>query len=293
MNYQQFVTALKEGVEHLLDNDMCVCIHTALKNNGHERTGLTISDKKVNLSPTIYLEEFYKRYQNGDSVEDITENILNIYREVKFEHSWQVHTISDFEISKEKIVYKIIYAPENELLLQTLPHLCFLDFAIVYYILFEVDEKGTATVPVTEDLIRLWETSLDEIAQLARKNTPKLLPAVFKPMRVVVDELLGNPCENEFQADDIMFVLTNSLRNFGAACMLYHDSLQKIGDFLKENFYILPSSIHEVIIIPESQAPDKQTLSNMVLEINDTQLEPEDILSNHAYFYDWSTNVLK
>ncbi len=293
MNYQQFVITLKERVEHLLDNDMSVSIHTALKNNGHERTGLTISAKQVNLSPTIYLEEFYKRYQNGDSVEAITENILNIYDEVKFEHSWQVHTISDFEISKEKIVYKIIYAPENELVLQTLPHISFLDFAIVYYILFEVDEKGTATVPVTDDLIRLWETSLDEIAQLARQNTPKLLPAVFKPMRVVIDELLDNPCENEFQADDIMFVLSNSLRNFGAACILYHGLLQQIGDFLKESFFILPSSIHEVIIIPESQAPDRQTLSDMVQEINDTQLEPEDVLSNHAYFYDWSTNVLK
>lgn len=292
MNYQQFVMTLKEKVAPILDEGMDVQIHTALKNNGNERVGLTISDKHINLSPTIYLEEYFKHYQNGEPIECIVESILDVYHEIKFEHSWEVHTISDFNFIKEKIVYKIIHAPQNETLLKTLPHVSFLDFAIVFYILFDVDENGTATIPVTDDLIQLWNTNLNEIHQLAKRNTPRLLPAVFKPMRVVVEELLGNPCDNEVQADDIMFVLTNSLRSLGAACVLYDGILTQIGNFLKENYYILPSSIHEVIIIPESQAPDVDTLNEMVLEVNETQVELEDILSNHVYFYDCESEAL-
>ena len=293
MNYQQFIVTLKEQVSSILGENMDIHIHTALKNNGNERIGLTISDKNINLSPTIYLEEYFKHYLNGESLPDIVASILDVYHEVKFEHSWEVHTISDFNFTKEKIVYKIIHAPQNEVLLKTLPYISFLDFAIVFYILFDVDENGTATIPVTHDLIRLWNTTLNEIHQLAKQNTPKLLPAVFKPMRVVIEELLGNPCDDIIQADDIMFVLTNSLRSLGAACILYDGVLTQIGNFLKENYYILPSSIHEVIIIPESQAPDNATLNEMIVEINETQVELEDILSNHVYFYNYEQNELK
>ena len=108
---------------------------------------------------------------------------------------------------------------------------------------------------------------------------------VFKPMRIVIDELMGNPCNNLIQSDDIMFVLTNSLRSFGAICILYEDVLFHIGNLLRENYYILPSSIHEVIIIPESQAPCKETLNEMITEINETQVEIEDVLSDHVYYY--------
>ena len=292
MNFQTFVETIKDKISSLLSDDLSIQIHTTLKNNNNERMGITISDKEVNLSPTIYLEEFYTCFQKGDSIDDIVERLIEIYQEVKFEHSWQVHTISDFELMREKIVYKIIHAPQNETLLESLPHVLFLDFAIVFYILYDIDENGTATIPISHDLLHLWNTSLPEIHQIAKENTTRLLPASFKPMRVVINELLGNLTDNEFQADDCMFVLTNSIRSFGATCIIYEDLLMHLGDFLKENFYILPSSIHEVIIIPESQSPDKEALNSMVIEVNETPVELEDVLSDHVYYYNCHTNTL-
>lgn len=292
MNYQQFVIAIKERVELSLGNGMSIQIHTTLKNNGNERTGLTISDKQINLSPTIYLEEYYKHFENGDSLDDITESILDVYHEVKFEHSWQIHTIMNFDVMKEKIVFKLINASKNETLLQTLPYVPYLDFAIVFYILFDVDEAGTATIPITSELLKLWDTNLDEIHRIAKENTPRILPSNFKPMRVVIEELLGNICEIEVQDDDIMFVLTNSLRSFGAACILYDGVLEQIGKDLEESYYILPSSIHEMIIVPESRSPEKDILNEMVKEINETQVDVEEVLSDHVYYYDCVTRQL-
>lgn len=285
MNYQQFVMELKERLASALGEDADVQLHTTLKNNGYERVGLTISEKHINLSPTIYLEEYYKTFKENDSLDDIVESMIHVYHEIKFEHPWPVHTISDFQIMKEKIVYKIIHAPQNETLLKKLPSVPYLDFAIVFYILFDVTENGTATIPVTDDLIRHWHTTPEEVYQFALINTPKLLPAVFKPMRVVVEELLGHPCEETIPENDSMFVLTNSLRSLGAACILYENILSQIGNFLKENFYILPSSIHETIIIPESQVSGETMLNEMIVEINETQVAVEEVLSDHVYYY--------
>lgn len=292
MNYQQFVIVVKNKVAQHLGEGMSLHIHTALKNNGIERVGLTIIDKRVNISPTIYLEEYYKQFENGISIQDIVESVLDVYHEVKFEHTWQVHTVKDFEMMRSKIVYKLIHAKKNETLLKNMPYIAYLDFAIVFYILFEVDESGTATIPITHELVQLWGVSLDEIQQNAFRNAPTLLPANFKPMQIVIDELMGTNYSDEEYVEDLMFVLTNSLRSFGAACILYDGMLDKISEEIGENYYILPSSIHEMIIVPESNSPSRAHLNEMIAEVNQTQVDEEEFLSDCVYYYDAKTKTL-
>lgn len=291
MNYQQFIVEVKEKVAFILGETMCVQIHTALKNNGKERTGLTISDKQVNISPTIYLEEYYQQFQEGSRIEWIAESISELYKEVKFEHTWDVNAIQDFSCAQSKLAYKLIHANKNELLLSTLPHMRYLDFAIVFYILFEADSSGTATIPVTNELLMLWNTNADELYNIAHANMPSLLPVDFKPMRIVICELLGKPYNNSAE-DNPMYVLTNSLRSFGACSILYDGMLADIGRQLGENYYILPSSIHEVIIVPESKSPSSEDLNDMIVEINETQVANEEVLSDHAYYYSREKNQL-
>ena len=292
MNYQQFVIVVKNKVALALGDGMSLNIHTALKNNGVERVGLTISDKRINISPTIYLEEYYKQFQDGFDMEDIIASILDVYQEVKFEHTWQIHTVKDFEIMRSKIVYKLIHAKKNESLLNKMPYIAYLDFAIVFYILFEVDDSGTATIPITHELIQLWDVSVDEVQQCAFCNAPSLLPASFKPMQIVIDELMGTNLSEQEAIEDLMFVLTNSLRSFGAACILYDGMLDKISEEIGENFYILPSSIHEMIIVPESNSPSREHLNEMITEVNQTQVDEEEFLSACVYYYDRTTRTL-
>ena len=89
-----------------------------------------------------------------------------------------------------------------------------------------------------------------------------------------------------------MYVLTNSLRNLGASCILYPHVLDMAGEIIGEDFYVLPSSIHEVILVPESNAMEQMEMDEMVTEINATQVAEEEILSNHAYFYERETGLL-
>lgn len=285
MNYQQFVVVVKNEVTQLLGEDMTVQTHTALKNNGKERVGLTINDKNINISPTIYLEEYYKQFENGNSISCIANHIIEVYHEVKFDHNWHVHTVKDFNLMRSKIVYKLIHAEKNETLLKGMPFIAYLDFAITFYILFDVDDSGTATIPITHELVQLWGTSVDEIQQNAFHNAPLLLPASFKPMHVVINELLGEDYRECEYTENLMYVLTNSLRSFGAACILYDDILEQISDEIGENFYILPSSIHEMIIVPESNSPSREHLNEMITEVNQTQVDEEEVLSEHVYYY--------
>ena len=170
--------------------------------------------------------------------------------------------------------------------------IAYLDFAIVFYILFEVDDSGTATIPITHELIQLWDVSVDEVQQCAFCNAPSLLPASFKPMQIVIDELMGTNYSEQEAIEDLMFVLTNSLRSFGAACILYDGMLDKISEEIGENFYILPSSIHEMIIVPESNSPSREHLNEMITEVNQTQVDEEEFLSECVYYYDRTTRTL-
>ena len=291
MNYQQFVIAVKEKVENLLGDDIQVEILSSLKNNNRERVGLSFSDRQINISPTIYLEEYFEQYENNYTIEGIAQSVCSLYKDVRFEHTWDVNQIRDFSRLKSKVAYKFINAEKNTTLLQTLPHKTYLDFAIVFYILFEADSCGTATIPITNELISLWNTTVDKLFQIAQENMTSLLPADFKPMHIVMNELLERSNLQLIEKSPL-YVLTNSLRCFGACCILYDGMLEEIFREISENYYLIPSSIHEMIIVPESQCPSREELDKMILEINETHISKEEVLADHAYYYNRKTKEL-
>ncbi len=292
MNYQQFAVEVKETVKHFLEPNLNIENHTTLKNNGHERIGISITNKHINISPTIYLEEYFEHYQTGSTIEEIAEDIARLYHEIKYEQNWEIERIKDFENIRSRIAYKLINTEKNKQLLKSIPHFSYSDFSIVFYVLFEEEPLGTATILINYDLLRFWEVSIQEIYDIAHENMPTLLPADFKPMYLAIEDMLKNTSIEYTGEPNPLFVLTNTQRCLGASCILYDDMLKKIYHYVGENYYIIPSSIHEVIIIPESKSPLRCELNEMIKEINDTQVHPEEILSDQAYFYDKSLNYM-
>lgn len=289
MTYYQFVEAVETKVKEVVDTEITVGIHTAEKMNGVKKRGIVLSQKGVNISPTIYLEEYFGQYQQGKAVEQIVRDIVNLYREVKCEQSWDVDKIQMFSMIESKIIYRVIHYEKNAELLKNVPHVRFLDLAITFCVLLEVTEHGTATMMVRNEHMEMWGVTKEILCENACKNTEKLLPYSFQTMNAVVEELTGRPV---YEEEDVLYVLTNCIRSFGAATILYKDRLKRIGEYLQENYYILPSSIHEVILVPESVAPFRGVLNKMVEEINETQVEEEEILSDHAYYYDCKKGCL-
>lgn len=293
MSYEQFVREVESVIRRLTEGSLQISIHTSIKNNGYERKGITFSEKGTNVSPTIYLEEYYAKYIQGASLERLAQQILEVYDKVRIERSWRDDRIQDYEWVKDKIIYKLVHRGRNRQLLRQIPYVLHLDLAIIFYVLVDVDEPGEqmATMLISNEHMRWWKVSAEDIYQRAVVNTEKLLPYEFCAMCVLIDEMLGyqdvdDAAWRELREQESMYILTNRIRNFGAAAMLYPGRLEMIGVYLKENYYILPSSVHELIVIPESKALPREEMGCIVKEVNETQVQPEEFLSDHVYYYD-------
>lgn len=282
MTYNQFVQATEQRVKEEIEECASVSAYMARKNNGTRRRGLLFLEEDSNVSPTIYLEEYYWQFQQGKPLEEIVEEILGLYGKIRFKEQWQEDVLRDYSVLKGRIVYRLINREANQDILKEIPYIPYLDLAIVFYVLIELSEYGTAAMPVKKEHLKLWKVTAEQIYEQACKNTHRLLPCEFQTMRAVIAELAGL---GEDKGEDCLYVLTNCLKSFGASVILYPERLAEIGKYLGENYYVLPSSVHEVLILPESAAPGKKALCDMVSEINETQVPPEEVLSDRVYFY--------
>lgn len=293
MSYEQFVQKIMKIIQGLTSERLQLSIHTAVKNNGYERKGITFSEKGSNISPTIYLEEYYEKFNQGSDLENLAKRVLEMYRRVRLEHSWKGDTLQDYGNVKEKIIYKLVNREENQELLKQAPYVAYLDLAILFYVLVDLDSPGECmtTMLIRNEHMKWWRVTAEDIYQRAILNTEKLLPYEFSAMCLVIQEMLGSQelGEEEWEKlreQECMYVLTNHIRNCGAAAMLYPGRLEMLGVYFKENYYILPSSIHELIVLPESKALPKEEMECVVREVNETHVQAEEFLSNHVYYYD-------
>ncbi|EOS37633.1 hypothetical protein D3Z53_14955 [Lachnospiraceae bacterium] len=293
MTYQEFVCAIEKRMNQKLEGGIKASQYTTVKNNGKVKKGLLIEAPGVNISPTIYLEEFYHRYLDGELVDELVQDILNFYRIVRCDRSMDTNDIEHYDTIQDKIVFKLVHTEKNRELLEGVPHIELLDLSIVFYVLLDVNSQGTATMTVNNEHLQYWDVTADELLALARKNVTRLLPAELFTMQQAVDEILRAVpgkrknllIESVTEADDFMYVLSNPIRSFGAACIVYPEVLDMAGQVLGEDYYVLPSSVHEVVLVPASKGMKPEDMNAMVTEINQTQVAEEEILSNHAYLY--------
>ena len=304
MDYREFTCAVEKQMSQRMTGGAKTELHTAVKNNGKERTGVLIMTPGINISPTIYLEEYYEHYQAGVPVEKIVDNILAFYNAVKQEKSWEYNYILRYEGVKDRIVFKLINTEQNRDYLKGVPHIEFLDLSVVFYVLLESTEEGTAARAVSLDHRTQWQVQKDRLWEDALKNVKHLIPAEFFTMKHALREILGrsagvrdadipgNLLDGQDEERDGMYVLTNHIKSYGAACIAYPHIMEMIGNILQTDFYVLPSSVHEVIITPCRSGISCEELEAMVSEINETQVEQEEVLSSRVYRYERSTGKL-
>ncbi|MCI8835553.1 MAG: hypothetical protein HFH24_09300 [Ruminococcus sp.] len=293
MEYQEFVCAVEERMNQLMEGGRKASQYTVIKNNGTMKTGIVLETPGVNVSPTIYLEEFYQGYLDGKPFAQIVEEIFRFYHKIKCEESWNLSKIESYDRIRDRIVFKMIHTERNEALLEMLPHLEWLDLSIVFYALLDVDRQGTATMTISEGHLQHWKVTKEELFRVACDNVKRLLPAELYTMQRTMEDILcfssgkrQNLLEERTEGEkDWMYVLSNSIRSFGAACIVYPEVLELAAQVLKGDYYILPSSVHEVVLVPVSRGMEQEEMNEMVREINATQLEEEEILSDHVYIY--------
>lgn len=269
------------------------------KNNGVEKCGISVKHNERPLGVVIYLEEFYDRYLEEKC--DM-EELVEIFSNVLDKGLQDVPTITkedvyDFDKAKDRITMKLINYKDNKDLLSQVPHKVVDDLAVIYQL--EVSMKdatlGKATMLIRNEIQDFYGLTVDELHDLAMKNAKELDPPALLGLSVP-DVLLRN-AENLFESGKVntenpMFVLTNTSRHCGASMVLYPEVLEKARDIIGEDFYLLPSSIHEQILVPKSYL-EPQHLGSMVREINAAEVAREEILSDHVYEFDFEQKQLQ
>lgn len=288
MSFEEFVAAAENRLQEEVSGDVTVRLLSAQKNNNVKRNGVLFLKEGELLSPTIYLEEYYEKYRQGMSLTDITFSIIALYKELHDEPFWLSKDMACYEEVREMIAYRLINQERNLDILHDIPYKPYLDLAVVYYLLLEIGENGSASALIHREQMEMWGVTEEELHEEAIHNTVELLPMEFKGIDTVIRSLAGleETGMKDLLPEDLMYVLSNCICNYGAAAILYEGVTEKIADLLDDSYYVLPSSIHELIIVPGRNQMDAQTLETMVREINETQVGEEEILSNHIYYYD-------
>lgn len=298
MTYEEFKNEICQRIRQLLSPDAFVQLQQIPKNNGLVLDGLTISTSQSNISPTIFLNYYYERQDVFPDFEAICRDILLTYEHNKTTESLDLDFFTDYDLVKDFLAYRVINYDKNKDLLSTIPHIKYLDLAIVFYCLLKISDRGNATILIHNSHLKLWHVTADDLMQLTSHSTPLLLPYDFRNVSLILsdtfnDNSLSVP-DPDCAADSFcpMYILTNFHKLYGASCILYPNLLANISQKMNSDLFILPSSIHEVIILPAANRIYYTEFADMVAEINQKELAADEVLSMHVYFYSKSKQTL-
>ena len=319
MNFKMFLEHVQKKVNESLPGNLRADLKAVQKNNGTVLTGLTLayrevpSDTELVTSPVLYLEDFYQRYlkqhtacKEGENcglkehcpVRDDVENgrltdeersvypcldayalaitkILLTY----LEDGPELPDLQDYEAVKDRLFLQLVGFQANENRLSGSARRRFLDMTVLYYLMVDGPDHEPGCVRVSWDMLGDWGVSEDLLYQDALANTKEQMGE-----RLLRFDQDGEKDE-EYEEKHGMMVLSNEKNFFGASVILYSEQLRKISEELGQDLYILPSSIHEVILLPEA-GQDPEALRATVKRVNETEVRKEDVLTDSVYRYD-------
>lgn len=197
---------------------------------------------------------------------------------------------------KEKVILCLINTEQNRELLEDVPNRAFHDLSVVYRWVVEETPDAVGSIIVSNKVADMAGITEEELFRCAVENTRRINPVSVEPMKDIVGgipEGLSVPPEMREELErmeriaDNMWIVSNEKRIHGAVSMLYEEKLHQLAEKLGDDLFILPSSIHEVIAIPEEMAEKDMThMVETVQSVNMGNVKLEERLSNSVYHYD-------
>ena len=272
------------------------------KNNETLEAFLLVTESR-NIAPTIYIEPMYMMFQRflseevGVSIEELSDAAFQFHEKqfftgicdrlkLQIEKCGHMNTlaekITEFDKVKNKLYVRIVKKTDNEEYVNKHCHRDFLDLAIIPGIRFGTTD-GQASIYLTKDIIEKWGKSEDEVIDLGIANIED--DFMIRSMRDMMSDMF-DMCDEYVDELNLVpfYVVTNKAMLNGASAILSKKALKQMELTLGDEFIIIPSSVHECLCI---KAGDDNTdfINEMINEVNSTQVDPQDVLSNHMYIY--------
>lgn len=301
---EKILSNLKDMIEANLKDylpdeykDAKISFTEVVKNNDEKKAALIIQKEGSKVTPTIYLESFIDMYEDPVASEnEILSTISDIY--VKHVKSGDglggkfIDRISGgFEGVKDIIVMQVVNTRMNEESLKEIPHREVEDLSLTYRLYLDRGaDESIATVRISDQMMEQWGVTEQDLYDAAVKNTKELLPTKVESMQSILSGLMGGDMDALDGGLD-MYVITNEKKVNGAASVFCDtEALDGLCDKLGGSMYLIPSSIHEFIALPEGKdgglSGKAAEFASMIKEVNATTLIPEEILGTEPYHYD-------
>lgn len=305
MTFNEFAEELKRRVEKNLGEEYTISRTSMVKANDAKLDGLICRKVGDTVGPTIYINEAYEFYSKGEvTLDTIARDLARSFIDSMGVLTKEaVDSILSMSWVKDRVIYRVVNTSLNKEYLEDKPSVKFLDLSVVYLVPVYVGATELGTVAVTDHLMDKLGIDVETLDKYATKNTSRDFKVVVKEMSEILQEMLtiadrqSAILEKDLQAitDERlpMYVMSNPTRIFGAATILYaQKELKKLSKKLGSDLYILPSSTHEVILLPANFVDNVTELKVMVREVNLTQVEESDLLSFSVYRYSRDTEEI-
>ena len=290
MSFSEFEEKICEELKRRL-NYAEVQAHTVTKNNSVELRAIMISEKGVKVTPTIYLGMYYEEYTSGTELEMVINRIMELYQKKRYRGNVNMEELLQWDNIKDKVVCRLINMEKNKEMLKNVPYIPWFDLAAIFCLVLKEDEEEMATAIINQNLCRTWKKSVEDLMQVAKKNTVSLFPPKKESLRNIIKFMIGKSDLPYDNIKDNMIVLTNTKLSHGAITFLYPNVLSEIAEELQSDLYILPCGIHETIAMP-ANIVDRQEVLSVVKDMNEHAVLETDFLSDSIYYYDKEKGIL-
>ncbi len=293
MELKDFAALIAAGAQGQLGDRYEISDTVTIKNNTTEYTGIIFQKKTENVAPTIYIEDLYERYKVQEvTIQDAIKEVISRY-EKSIKGMQRINGLSvDYGSCQDRIIYRLVSKERNLFLLKDMPYIPFLDMAITFHLVVSIDDSCMQSLKITRELQQRWGVSVEQLLKLAKKNTPELLPARVCELSQLMKCYINTREFKLEQEEDLtneekidMIVVSNELGINGAAVMLYDGVMEQIANEYDSDLYLLPSSIHEIIVVPAGEEDLHETFSSMVNNINQRYVDEDEVLSDRVYIY--------
>ena len=267
------------------------------KNNGIQLVGVQVNLPERNASPIIYMEQFFDEIRQGEPVELVMNRIAScIEKSSRAPFMNSGIDLANYDSLKEHLAIKLVNTQANRKRLEEMPHENIEDLSLICYVDFPVDSREEkVTLEVKNQHLSIWNIDAKELFQQAKSNTHPVNTPVLYSTFAAWESLWGESIKNlldenttEFgcHSHEASYLLTNMEMKYGAAMITQPEVLEKLEKLFPEGFYILPSSIHEIVITPNDGEREPKRLGEMVRAVNQAEVDREEILSDRVYSYD-------
>lgn len=298
MTLKEFIQSMTYEVKKLLPIDASIRHHLIEKNNGINMDAILIKLPEYNIAPTIYINDYYKDYIDGMEISVLAKDLVRQFYLSLPSSNYDLSAFTNYEKIKSNIRYMVIQYSANIDRLDEIAHIRYLDLAIIFICDITLDTCD-GSITITNNHLKLWDITLDELKKQAFENTPLSNPAEITPLVDILKNMPRNRIPESFDyslldIDCPIYVLTNKSGHAGAACILYPDLLDNFCSLLADDIYIIPSSIHEVMLLPLSEFENypSSCFRDVISTVNNNYLSCTEILSNNLYIYTRATHEI-